>query len=70
MCNQTDLCEKCVCVEDFAGNGVDIPGFWADWSPCDKMTYFGGAWENVPPMPSESQPTDSDCHKWVNSNEE
>ena len=54
-----------ICIEDFAGNNRQ-PGFWADWWPARSVVTFGGAWFDVPDMPSATRPTDSDCMAWAN----
>lgn len=74
MCLEINrLCEKAVCIEDFCGTmhwqePVACSGpiqYWADWCPTDKAVHFGGAWGDVPSMPSETQPEDEIVYEWA-----
>lgn len=59
ICND----ENCICVYDFAGN-YRYPGFWADYYVDEKITRFGGAWADVPDMPSETVPDEDAVYDW------
>lgn len=56
-----------VCVVDFCGrwNRIPMVQFWADWYPADRIVRFGGWWEDLPPMPADSEPTDDDVTFWA-----
>lgn len=52
-----------ICIEDFCGR--EGYQFWADYDTDRKITTFGGLWECVPDMPSETQPSNSDVNAWA-----
>jgi hypothetical protein len=57
-----------ICIEDF--NGYISPGhfptsFAADWCPIDKVVRFTGDWSDVPDMPAEQAPSDTEVNKWA-----
>lgn len=60
---------KSICVEDFSGFS-DIFGantnLWADYYPDLLATYFGGCWQDVPPLHTEKQPTNKQANQWAN----
>ena len=46
---------ECVCVFDICSQGTN---YYADYDPKTKKTYFGGRWCAVPPLKSNTQPTE------------
>lgn len=52
-----------ICLIDFCG--YSEPGhfptsYWADWNPATKLITFGGEWQEISPVMSETEPTDSE----------
>lgn len=65
--------DNSVCLVDF--NGYTFPGhfpvaYWADYYPDQKAVIFGGDWQTVPDMPSETCPSEEDVHQWVVDHEQ
>lgn len=66
------MSERSVCIIDFCGGyrsekyGYFYPvSMSADYFPDESLTYFTGLWCEVPPMPSPSEPTESQCEDWA-----
>lgn len=58
MCDETNFCDRHVCVEDFCGQCQSGPiQFWADWCGDLKIVWFGGAWSDVPELQAATCPT-------------
>lgn len=53
-----------ICLYDFAGNDRE-PGCWCDYYIPENIVVFGGAWYNIPNMPSETEPSEKAVAKWV-----
>lgn len=56
-----------VCIEDFCGTDERCypKEYWADWcSECHIVT-FGGEWNDIPSMQSETEPTSEQVHVWA-----
>jgi hypothetical protein len=63
-----------LCIVDFNGSAkypatnthhaYSVPcAFWADWD--GDRVYFGGEWENIPPMESMTEPTKQQVYAWA-----
>jgi hypothetical protein len=57
-----------ICIEDFCG--YTSPGhypisFSADYFPAERLTHFTGDWGNIPPMPSNTAPTEKQVWEWA-----
>lgn len=53
-----------ICIEDFAGNERQC-GHWADWCPACKKVFFGGFWDDFPPMASGSEPSEDEVYRYI-----
>lgn len=59
---------KSVCIVDFSGYSTklhDHVEYWCDYYPSEHLTYFGGEWCEIEPMPSEHEPSEDQCYQWV-----
>lgn len=60
-----------VCIVDFCG--YSYPGhwptsFWADWDGSEVI--FGGDWDHIPNMPTDTEPTEQEVDAWVAKHKE
>lgn len=55
-----------ICIQDFCGNSTSYGttkyqvNFWADWCPRCKEIWFGGYWQMIPNLFSETEPSEND----------
>ena len=56
-----------ICVMDFCGRmgALRQVNMWADYFISEKLTRFGGAYWEVPDMPSDKVPTDGELEAWI-----
>jgi len=59
------------CVMDFCGSysgkGYSIYPFqyWADYFPSESITRFGGRLQDIPNMPCDTEPSETQLEKWI-----